>query len=1153
MRVKRTIVVLLSLLFLTVTVNAYYANPGPGATHFLNPIGPDEQWIIAGIGQQNIITLIAYNDTVGYAGPVKNAVVTFYVDDISLGSVTPQTVTTDVSGRAVTVFAVNSTHPKSGTARITAVVQSADPSKAVYQTPTIFWDQKIDHNTPDAADFSYDLYGGVASLFPVNIVVMDKWGNLIDNKRPGPAHNLTLHVNGPSPPNNCGFTDFGLAHDHEFSLDPDGEVALNITSTTKPGWHYILMDPMGNMPEQMKLFNALSSGIPFSITQTYSPDGDPYPTVIADGTDKFVFYYTLYDKYGNPTTGQDILVTITSLDLDEGAPQQLTLTSGVNGQNWSGFGPKSTTNRYLISATTAGNRTIWANKTVRFYSPAPSNIDVQANPQSMPSRDSDPQIFSVISVKVVDMMGNGVGGEDVTIAITNTIKNPTDATITQPASFSKTGTVTSASATTDVNGYATFTYYPGAFTKLGTAGYREAATGTTTITATWNGNQRDVKVVWKNYPYLSAVVSVYPPQVHVGNTVNVSIKLNGDGWALYHYPVDVDLVMDRSTSMTEAITSTDRSTKISVAKIAAKNFVHNMSESTDRVGLFSFSDANSADPEHSASHNALLSSTFLASTSPINTAITNLNANGKTALRPAVKQAIDDLAANKAGNANAVRAVVVMTDGDWNDEGSPNGHGTGWPVDNPDASLSNSGNIIANDYRYYSDLPDPKGTLTPYPTTECSQYSTTQCDLFANTCDVCRTGYTLDSRGRCCITTGSGKNKKTTCNYPNNNNPSWCSQKSCDTWHCNVYATEYKSTDGEFTNQNLSVYAKNNGIRLYFIFFTGTPGSTTTTTLSTMANATGGFYQQATTATDLYNAYTKIAGDLKTVAAVDTTASLDFSNLIVNNQVPADFTTNPYFEYIGDPIVAAPRKGIDLPALQPGSTMLDKYILNEDGSIKQHFSPGSDDSNNPFTNTGPIIINQTNYWNTAPHKQQLHFNISTVGQNETWEADFRLKVLREGDILIFGPASRIGFTNGMAGASSMTLPNLSLSSSMNPNDPGLELSSIDIFNLARRDSGMVKGTLPVAWTMTYTGAAADTITEEVSYIRDNDPPVRFAILTGRASDLAGPLQTATLNTEKLPPGGYTIQVHAYAKYASVTRDCGPYTYTTQGRSFIHLE
>ena len=58
------------------------------------------------------------------------------------------------------------------------------------------------------------------------------------------------------------------------------------------------------------------------------------------------------------------------------------------------------------------------------------------------------------------------------------------------------------------------------------------ATGNCSVTATWNGTQQSVLLTWKNYPYLSAYTSVSPLMVDVNGTVNVTVKLTGDGWAL---------------------------------------------------------------------------------------------------------------------------------------------------------------------------------------------------------------------------------------------------------------------------------------------------------------------------------------------------------------------------------------------------------------------------------------------------------------------------------------------------------------------------------------------------------------------------------------------------------------------------------------------
>ncbi len=277
-----------------------------------------------------------------------------------------------------------------------------------------------------------------------------------------------------------------------------------------------------------------------------------------------------------------------------------------------------------------------------------------------------------------------------------------------------------------------------------------------------------------------------------------------------------------------------------------------------------------------------------------------------------------------------------------------------------------------------------------------------------------------------------------------------------------------------------------------------------------MAEATGGFYQQATTAAALNDAYTKIAGDLRTEAGVNTRVSMDFGHLIVNGALVAP--GSKIFDYVGDPVITG-----QAPSMPPGSTMLDKYNKTPSGQINQHLVPGSDVDGHPFTSVGPIIINQTNYWNTDPHKQNLSFNIGTVYVNETWEANFRLKVLESGNILVFGPQSQVCFTNGEDGNSCMTLPNISVYSNMTPLNLGVAGTTINIVGLTRSDDGLVKDTLPATWTTVYNGA--DQITEEVSYIHENDPPVKFDVKTlNPAFDLVGS-QSSLLNMEKLPPGG----------------------------------
>ena len=72
------------------------------------------------------------------------------------------------------------------------------------------------------------------------------------------------------------------------------------------------------------------------------------------------------------------------------------------------------------------NNSVTISKTVQFYTGAATSHNVVANPQTMPSRDVNSDIYSNISVKVVDEGGNGVNGETVNFSLSNINYTPSD-------------------------------------------------------------------------------------------------------------------------------------------------------------------------------------------------------------------------------------------------------------------------------------------------------------------------------------------------------------------------------------------------------------------------------------------------------------------------------------------------------------------------------------------------------------------------------------------------------------------------------------------------------------------------------------------------------------------------------------------------------
>ena len=923
----------------------------------------------------------------------QGATVMFGVDDTSLGSYQKTgAILTDSNGNVNNTF-ISTT--KSGNATLLITVISSNAT----QTQTIF--QKIDHDKPSKVKFVPPYEGTVGTTVAFNTSFTDFWGNPIDNViNPNEVHAITLHVHGP-PPDDCNFVGYG--HDLiDTPLDANGNVPVMIKLTSVTGNNYVSMEAFDIFP-QPKVINAIP-GTPFFIEQIWNPSGNP-PELPAGGS--FSFVYTLYDKFRNPAGRQDVWINSTS-------GENLLVKSQDNGVI-QGTYEESITGLYTMTATAVNNNTVTISQTLQFYNATATSHNVLANPQTMPSRDVKSDIYSNISAKVVDQVGNGVPGEIVTFTLNDITYSPSTVGNTSEPSFSQTSTIRNITAITGSDGVASVTFYPGAFVTSG-ATYSQSATGSGTITATWNGIPKVVDVAWKNYAYLSAVLTVNPSQVKVGETVDVNLKLNGDGWNLARKPIDVVLVIDRSGSMlwNEGNTynpSNPAPRRIDSAKDAAKTFVDAISDNTNnRVGLVSFASSTTKDQS--------LTNDF----SDVKNEINDLNAVGATQIRRALYEAITDLDDN--GRAEAVKAVVLLTDGDWNYDGSPIAVGNGFP--DPTSDLVWPGNVPNFDsYQYYSDL-------------------------------------------------GGGSSHTDSVLVPYGNH-----------WDGSKYVADYVNRNrlhynAVTTSQNMSVYAIENDVRLYALSFVYEPVPAVQSALTIMTTSTGdeekqGFYQHAPDADALNDLYAIIAGQLREDAGVDTTADMDFGHLIVDDElIDTSAPGNAMFDYVGDPATPGINPG-DSYTIAPGSTMVDKY------NATHHIIPGPD-----FSQNGPLIINQTTDWN---NNKSLNFNIGVVKLGQTWETNFRLRVLQEGTILLFSPGSTVNFKDSEGVESSLALKNLSYFTAMEE-PTGLEIQKIEVSIICPTSVDNTTPILPLNWTTTYTGDETDVF-EEIRYISESGARYRF--------------------------------------------------------------
>jgi hypothetical protein len=1001
-------------------------------------ITASKPWVIADGVDQTIITVVVSNVSLG---AIEGANVKFTIDNPVYGSVSPVTAISDATGKATSTFKVNT---KSGVAVITANISSHD---GYVETKTIT--QNIDHDIPYYVYFSHPLNGTVASEVPFNISLNDRWGNLIDGRKqvvPDDVHTLHLHISGPAP-DDCGFvTGNSSSHDILSPLDINGKTYLTVRLTQKTGPNMILMDAFGSIPDKLEWIDADTNGVPFFITQAFSPMGYP-PALPADGTSFFEIKYTLFDKFGNPTNNQYLWIT-TSVPGEEKK-----FLSNNLGQVVVQYGPRSSIGVINITATAVSNSTVTISQEVKFMNTGAEIISLTANPDTMASHDANPSRIADILALVADHLGNAVPGESVNFTILNV-------TYDAPYNVTSPPLLLSQSNITDYNGIAAVQFQPGSFTTAGNSGYNASATGHCDVIATWNGTQKIIPLTWKNYPYLSVKTSVTPLTVEINQTIDVTIEFRGDGWAMQPRPIDVILLLDQSGSMG---TSTDSNSRLYKAKQAAKVFVDQMNSTNgDRVGIMTYNQSGWL--YQGLTNNLATAKSKISSISG--------NTNGA---HTNMRQGLHDALKTEAQNANSgsVRAVIHMTDGDWSMAGDPLARpgSIGFDVDGPGLHPVWAGNVvnpsIEDVYKYFSDI-----------------------------------GGGVSQSGSIANAPNGQKYDDSTSNW--NNDQYETSQRRA------IRNTTYY-TNAWSSNQNMSVYAANNQIRLYSISFVQQPLSQTKNALINMANSTGAFYQHAPDQAALETLYKQIAEELKENAGVNTTMTADFENVNVT--------------------------GVTM----PGDQVFD-YVYHPTASTKITWQNG--------TTTVPAI-NQSADW-AADNK--LDFDIGTIKVGQFWNATFRLRVNQSGMIDVFGKNSTVTFNGG---SETLKLPQTFITVVPKLTPTVIGVNTITLSNLMITEPGEIKVFLPVMWNTTYTGNR--TVTEQVYYSIDSGPWVLFDTKThtypyGTNITTTEYVDYAQLDVKKLPPGGYKIKIFATAPDAPDALAVTDYkTVGGQGKIYLKLE
>jgi len=1012
------VIIILTLLFLAGAVAAAADLPDRIS------ISSNKLYLVAGNNEQATITATVSNITSG--NPVAGATVQFAVNNSLFGSFSPGTAVTDASGVATSSFTAST---RSGFATLQGNVSSTG---AMYSIT-----QKIDHNKAFTVKFSHPLEGEVNTTVPFRISFFDYYGNPVDQIiNPSDIHLISLHVYGPTP-NDCYFTGYG--HDiPNQPLDQYGNVSVSVKLTSAAGPNAVTMDQFQLIPPPaQRIITAVSSDVS-SMQSTVSPSSPP--GVPADASSEFQITYLLLDRFRNPVPYKDLWVN-TSLD------ESSKFTTDNLGQVVIGYGKKADWGEVTINATAVANPLANVTDVLMFTSTAPTTMVLSANPEVMASRDALSTASSAITATITTETGGSPStSEPVTFSLGADSYPGGPFNVTNRSSFSPTSAVTTMTVYSDEeNGDATVVFYPGSFsTNPKDLRYSATATGQVTVTATWissvdgTSTTQNIVVTWKNYPYLSAKTTLNPQKIKVNETVDVTVLLSADGWALQPQPIDVVLCTDRSGSM--MYDNPDRMVNIMAA---AGTFVDTMG-TNDHIGLVSFGQSGTAqaitytpsggggqlgpgidsstydDNTYRAAHYssspknykdyATLDLPLSLNKAKVKTNINTMVPYSGTPMRSAIYKSINELKTNGSAS-GTVKAIILLSDGDYNWYGDPLARGSAGSSYDPES---------------YNDL-----------------------------------------------------------------------------------TTSYMKFSGPTSSQqNMSVYAKDNNIKIYSIGYGNDLTAGGKKTLQVLANASGGKYYDAS-ATNIADVYTAIAGELKDTAGVDTSLSTDFTNV---NVTGVSFPGADVFSYVYQ---------------MPISTAITFQNL---------------------TYSQTSYLDQSADW--ASHNK-LNFTIGTMKVRDTWQATFRLKAKMSGSIDVFGDKSFLSFNNSGV-LEKLVLPHTYLTVTQDLSS-GFNPQQIKVIGFCA-DPAPNSHFLPVQWITTYTGAATD-INEVVSYIDESGAHVPFYQAKYHVTGDTSTTRSTTFDLNTFPKSQqYSIEVRTYTDNSESTAiACSGTSYDTSGTSFIKLD
>jgi len=952
---------------------------------------------------------------------------------------------------------------RSGTVVITAQIVADSGGDISSRTLTL--SQNTDHDTLEKADFTSAGQVPAGSVTPLVVTFTDRWGNRADNKNPAESHRVTLQMNGDG---GSGLWD-GSAYVTSVSLptDSEGNVSVNVRVSTNAGNNPIVLEPVGLITSPVPASIEGIPGTPVSMTQTVTPVSAASCSSLtacpADGDHPFNLYYTILDQYNNPVTGTVVWINATLDGAAVGTPYSVTTDS--SGAAFAQF-TQEIMGTYTLTARSEGNASITCTNPVA-VGYCSQNLEYYATaPVDMQMVISPEVVVSrdVNSSSQATLMARVMDAKGNAVKTYQGVPMNVSFVINHPDTFPDAPEGSPYVETTASS-------LSAATANVGDDGFATvqfypgafATYGQAGYNATATG-QVTVTATW-----------IDPHGIPVTRTGTLV-------WKNYPYLSLTSTAIPANPRVGDNLTITVRINGDGAAlhpkPIRAVLCI-------DRSGSMLY---DNPDRMYSIREAA---KSFVDAMSPQDSvALVTFGQKG-TIYR----------AGSSSGISNYEINNVYLTPKSYPDYATVDAGLTSLnPTVNPNAvtNLKNALDGIVPDYA----TPMREALKDSIQVLPASSTGTVQAVVLLSDGDY---NFYGDPLAR-----GSGH----TVSYY---------------WEPTDYTdldTDYMSYSG-VSNQNMALYAKDRGVRIYSIAYGSSISPGGANTLSTLATSSGGKYYTASAA-NIATVYRQIAGELNEQAGGNTTVSLNFGTISVVN-VSSNADIGNYLDYRYAPPVST---NIYMFNISPGGTTHDYYKYTRDDTLN---------------------------WSSG---KKLNFNVGTVKLNDTWQATMMFSLTQNGTLILFGPdhCSAVSFTDASTGkTTSGCIPSLLVQVRNSSGTTGLGSNALLVDQMQFVDTGHADtGIVRLKWNTTYTGPTAGDgfVGETVQYRSTSGTGwIRYSDLSVKPGPIAAPGMPDSLDidTSGWAPGTYILEVYAVADSAPDSFATLTYTKNPASGSYIQLE